>query len=249
MKPQVYKDPRPAEHFDRFHERQRAKRRRLRHLGHDDRHPQHVRLELHQPAVHDGAAVGLQLLEPDAGRPLHRPHRVDGLVGHRLQRSAGEVRAPRSTRQSHERAAGVRVPVRRAEAGEGGDEVDAVVRVERAGELLGLVGGPDDPQLVAQPLDGGAGHEDRRLERVVDPVVHPPRDRREQAFGGRGHLLPGVLEHKASSAVRVLAEARLVAGLAVERRLLVARYAGHRHRAAELGRLPVHVRAGARLGE
>ena len=26
MKPQVYKDPRPAEHFDRFHERQRAKR-------------------------------------------------------------------------------------------------------------------------------------------------------------------------------------------------------------------------------
>ena len=26
MKPQVYKDPRPAEHFDRFHERQRSKR-------------------------------------------------------------------------------------------------------------------------------------------------------------------------------------------------------------------------------
>ncbi len=26
MKPQVYKDPRPAEHFTRFHERQRAKR-------------------------------------------------------------------------------------------------------------------------------------------------------------------------------------------------------------------------------
>jgi 1-acyl-sn-glycerol-3-phosphate acyltransferase len=29
VKQQVYKDPRPAEHFDRFHERQRSKRPNL----------------------------------------------------------------------------------------------------------------------------------------------------------------------------------------------------------------------------
>ena len=38
------------------------------------------------------------------------------------------------------------------------------------------------PEAVAQPLDGGAGHEDRRLERVVHAVADPPGDRRQQAL-------------------------------------------------------------------
>jgi hypothetical protein len=40
-----------------------------------------------------------------------------------------------------------------------------------------------------------------------------------------------------------------VAGLAEQRRLLVARDSRHRHLAAELRRLAVHVRARQRLGE
>ena len=71
-----------------------------------------------------------------------------------------------------QRAAGVGVPVRRAEAGEGGDQDDAA-RVGHAGrQRLDLRGGADEPQAVAQPLHHGAGHEDAPFEGVVRCV--PP---------------------------------------------------------------------------
>ena len=63
---------------------------------------------------------------------LHRPHRVDGLVGHRLERRAREVRAAAAAREPDDRPARVGIPVRRAQPGERGHEVDAVVGVQRA---------------------------------------------------------------------------------------------------------------------
>src|SRR5207248_2396728 len=81
----------------------------------------------------------------------------------------------------------------------------------------------DDPEPVAEPLNRRAGHEDRCLERVVDPVRDAPGDGRQQALRGRGRLVARVLEHEAARAVGVLAEPGLRAGLAVERGLLVAR--------------------------
>ncbi len=152
-----------------------AERGRLGDLGHDHGHAQHVGLELHQPGVGDGAAVGLQRRDALARGALLRPDRVDRLVGDRLERRAGEVGALRPPREADDRAARVGVPVRRAEPGQGGDEVDVVVRVQRGGERLGLGRVGDDPEPVAQPLHGRAGDEDRGLERVVGLAPRGPR--------------------------------------------------------------------------
>ena len=76
-----------------------------------------------------------------------------------------------------------------------GHEDDAAGVGHRRGERLGLGGGADDLQAVAQPLHGRAGHEDRALEGVGQLAVgRAPGDRREQA---------GVGAHRASVPVLV----------------------------------------------
>ena len=54
-------------------------------------------------------------------------------------------------------AAGVAVPVRGAEAGEGGHEVDVLRRIGLGGEAVHLGGVADQAEAVAQPLHAGAG--------------------------------------------------------------------------------------------
>jgi hypothetical protein len=132
----------------------------------------------HSRSLAAAPAVDPQLLQVLAGLALHQVRDVDGLVGHRLQRRAGEVAPAGAAGQPDDRAAGVLVPVRRAEADEGRDEVDALVAVgELGGQLLGLGGVVDDAELVAQPLDGRAGDEDRALEHVGGaPVERQPTE-------------------------------------------------------------------------
>ena len=115
-------------------------------------------------------------------RGVLSPHGVDRLVGDRLQRGAGQVCASRAAREPDDRSARVRVPVRGAQTGEGGHEVDAVVGVERGGQLLGLGGSLDHAEAVAQPLDRRPGHEHARLERVLHPLAQLPGDRGDQAL-------------------------------------------------------------------
>ena len=92
-------------------------------------------------------------------------------------------------------AAGVRVPVRGAEAGQRGHEDHAVGVVDGRGDRRGLGGGADDLQPVAQPLHGRAGHEDRALEGVGQLAVGgAPGGRRQQ---------PGVASAPASVPVLV----------------------------------------------
>ena len=95
--------------------------------------PEHVRLELHQPAVGGRAAVGAQLRR--AARrtrpPSRRPRRPSGRRSPRARPARGaRGRVPRV--RPDDRAARVRIPVRRSEAGQRRHEVDAVVGVERA---------------------------------------------------------------------------------------------------------------------
>ena len=159
-----------------------AERGRLGDLGHDHRGAEHVGLELHQPAVGDRAAVGLQHLEPLPRRRLLGAHRVDRLVGDRLQRRPRQVRAAAAAGEADDRAARVGVPVRRAEPGQRGDEVDAVVAVQRGRQRLGLRRPPRSmPEPVAQPLHRGAGDEDRGLQRVGGLLAEPAGDRGQQA--------------------------------------------------------------------
>ena len=99
------------------------------------------------------------------------------LVRDRLERRARQVLPPGAARQADDRAARVRVPVRRPEAGQGWNEVDAIVRIERCRHRLSLVRRGDHAESVAQPLNCGSGDEDARLERVVVPCRRDPRRR------------------------------------------------------------------------
>ena len=110
--------------------------------------------------------------------------------------------------QADDRPARVGVPVRRAEPGERGDEVDVVVRVERGRHALGLGRLGDDPEPVAQPLDRGAGDEHGGLERVVDRSPIPQATVVSSPSLGLGHLAPGVEEDEAAGAVGVLRHPR-----------------------------------------
>ncbi len=133
--------------------------------------------------------------------------------------------------------------MRRAQPGERRDEVDALVRVERARECFGLVGAPDDAQPVAEPLYGRTRDEDGAFERVLRRFsLQLPRDGRQKpraADDGRGTC---VHQEERAGAVSVLRRARRVTALPEERRLLVAGQPRDRHaRAEEGGRVSVSV--------
>ncbi len=165
-----------------------------------------------------------------AGLALHHLEHVAGLVGHRVDRRAGDVLDPRVAGQAEDGAARMRIPVRRAEADERRHQVDAAGIGHRLHQPLDVGRGGDGAQPVAQPLHGRAGDEHRPFERVGGAAAEPPGDRGQQALG-RGHRpLAGVEQHEAAGAVGVLGGARLEAGLAEERRLLVAGRAGNRNR-------------------
>ena len=142
----------------------RAERRRLGRRGAHDGPLQHVGLDLHQQVVRDGAAVDAQLVHAHAGLALHQLDDVERLQRDRLQRRARDVRGRRAARDADDRAARVHVPVRRAEAGERGHDVDAVAGRHGRGERLAVRGGLDDAEAVAQPLHGGAGDEDAAFD-------------------------------------------------------------------------------------
>ena len=86
-------------------------------------------------------------------------------------------------------------------------------------------------EAVAQPLDRGAGDEDRAFHRVRRSS--PSSDQAtvvSRPSTGSGSVGADVREHERTGAVRVLRHARLDARLAEQRGLLVAGDAAHRHR-------------------
>ena len=135
------------------------------------------------------AAVDLQFGQVDAGVLLHRLQHVAGLIGHRLQRRPGEMGGRRAASQADDRAAGVRVPIRRTQADERRHEIDAA-RIGRLGrQLLDLGRGADQAQPVAEPLHDRAGDEDRAFQAIGDLAADAPADRRQQAMPRRDRLL------------------------------------------------------------
>ena len=94
------------------------------------------------------------------------------------------------------------------------------------GDLAGVL---DDAEAVAQPLDGGAGDEDGALQRVgVVPSASVQPTVVSSPSTGSGQVVAHVHQHEAPRAVGVLRHAGLEAGLAEQRRLLVARDARDR---------------------
>ena len=141
----------------------------------------------------------------------HRLEHVTRLVRDRLECRPRQVGAGRPAGQPDQGAPRVHVPVGRAEPHEGGHEVDASRVRHRVRQGLGLGRGPDQPEPVSEPLDGGAGDEDRALRGRTRSAGGPPPGgrqrpghRREEA-GLRGDgRRAGVEEKEASRPVRVL---------------------------------------------
>ena len=126
--------------------------------------------------------------------------------------------------ESVDGASGVGLPVGCAEARERGDDVDAARVGDALGQVLGLGRVLDDSQLVSEPLDEGASHEDRALERVLGALDLRRRrhDRGHEVIAALARLVTRVKEHEAARPVGVLRLTGLEAALSEECRLLVA---------------------------
>ena len=124
--------------------------------------------------------------------------------------------------------------MRRAEAGERRDEVDALVAVERARERFGLGGALDQPEAVAEPLDRRPRDEHGALERIDGIVVAElPRDGAQHAVRRRSRRRACIDEHERAGPVGRLRLAGREAALPEERRLLVAGDPSDGHERAE----------------
>ena len=105
----------------------RADGRRLGHRWPYDGHPEQVGLELHEHVVAGGASVDAQFGKRDARVAMDGIEQVADLIGDALEGGPREVSRVRSPRQADDGAAGVRVPMRRAEARERRHEIHAAV--------------------------------------------------------------------------------------------------------------------------
>ena len=140
------------------------------------------------------------------------------------------MRPGRAAGQAEDRAARVRVPVRRpSPVSAGTNTTPPESGTDRASASLSAAFEQAEP--VAQPLHGRAGHEHRSLERVGQRAgaVHPRH--RGQQPGLRPHDRgAGVGQHERPGAVGALGGAGREARLAEQRRLLVAGDARDRQR-------------------
>ena len=199
----------------------RAQRGRFGHLRPHDRNTKQVGLELHQRVVGGGAAVHPELLQRDAGVAVHGLEQIGDLESDALDGGPRDMAGRRASRDPHDRAARVRIPVRRPESGEGRHEIDAAVVRDGPRQRLDIGRRLDHAQPVAQPLDHGAADEDAALERIAGLAADLPGHRREQPIARHHRALAGVLQQKAAGAVGVLRHARRDAHLAEERGLLI----------------------------
>ena len=132
-----------------------AERRRLDDFRPLDRNTQDIGEPMHEQLVLCHPAVDL---EHDRPQPIggHRFEQIVGLVDHAVERRACDLAAARGTRQSDQGAAGVGIPIGRAEAGKGGHQVHSAAIADRSGQGFDVGGARYETQSVAQPLNRGA---------------------------------------------------------------------------------------------
>ena len=214
----------------------RAQRRRFHAAGALDFEVADVGHGLHEVVVGRRAAVHPERLHGDAGVRRHGAEDVVDLIADAVQRGADDVVL----------VAGVLVPVGRTEAGEGRHDVTAVGVLDLLGHILGVAGLFQQAQLIAEPLDGRTGHENRAFQRIIHLAVGAAGDGGDKAILRSDRRLTGVHEQKAAGAEGVFRLAGGKAGLAEEGRLLVACRTGNFYLAAEVHRVSVLIKAAGR---
>ena len=155
-------------------EKGRAKGGRLDHARAVYGLAEDIRLELHEEIADGGAAVHAQDRKRPARVQLHGVQQVLHLVGDALHGGADYVRTGRTAGEADHRASGIHVPVRRAQAREGRDEVDPAVIRHAGGDGPALCGGGDEAHLIAQPLYRAAGVEHAALKGIGRTAAEAP---------------------------------------------------------------------------
>src|SRR5262249_53139712 len=102
------------------------------------------------------------------------------LEGHRFDGRAGHVSRGCAAGEAEDRAAGVGIPVRSAEADEGGYDDDTVGGGHGASEVFDINRGFDDAEAVAEPLHDGTRDENGPFEAIRGFAAELPADRGEQ---------------------------------------------------------------------
>lgn len=178
----------------------RAQRRRFHTAGALDFEVADVGHGLHEVVVGRRAAVHPERLHGDAGVRRHGAEDVVDLIADAVQRGADDVVLVAAPGEAHDGAAGVLVPVGRAEAGEGRHDVTAVGVLHLLSHILGVAGLFQQAQLIAEPLDGRTGHENRAFQRIIHPAVGAAGDGGDKTVPGCDRRLTGVHEQKAAGA-------------------------------------------------
>ncbi len=130
--------------------------------------------ELHEEKIVRCAAIDVECGERDFCFERHGVEGVFDLIGDGFEGGAEDVIAGGGGGQSDDGGAGVRRPVRRGEAGESGDEVDAAVVGDGTCGRFGFVGMLNEAELIAKPGDGGGGVGNDSFEAVGGGAVMGP---------------------------------------------------------------------------
>ena len=207
----------------------RAEGRSLHHLRPVHGDAQQIRLHLQQDVRHAGAAVGPQHGDVAAGVLPHGQHQVRDLIGDALQHGTGQMAPIGTAGDAQHRAAGVHVPIGRAQPREGRYHHHAAAVRHRGRQPVDLRRGADDAQLVPQPLDGAASVKDAALQSVGGLAAHLPRHRGHKARAAAHRRITHVHQGKAAGAVCIFGFAGSEAGLAEQSGLLIAGGAANRH--------------------
>jgi len=111
--------------------------------------------------------------------------------------------------------------VRCSHSVEGGYEVDAAGIRNGKRHCFRFGGIIDDFYSVSQPLNSRSGDENTAFHGVVDYIVEPPGQRRDQSFFRFHRFCPGIHQDEGAGSVRILRVAGRIAGLSEEGCLLV----------------------------
>ena len=90
-----------------------------------------------------------------------------GLVGHRLQRGAGDMRLGRREAQTADAGPRIGAPMRRTKAGKRWHKIYAAIVRNAARQCFGVRSMRNKPEIIAQPLDEAARDKYRSFQRVM----------------------------------------------------------------------------------
>ena len=129
--------------------------------------------------------------------------------------------------QAYDGSSGIHVPVRSAQTGEGGDDIDSGRVLDLGGEVFGVRRAVHKVKLIAEPLYDSTSYEHGTFQCVLHFVRAGCCDGGDKAVLAVDEVGSGVHQREASGAIGVLCLALFETGLAEQSALLVSRNSGN----------------------